>query len=350
MEKVNCDFCGSAFPVVEEKCPICGWARNRNEKRTNSDSSWEDEFDFLNEEEYSERKNKSVFDYDKVNANDEDEPAMEDGEEEPDSNAVLVVILVVIIALLLIATGFVFFRYFLPNITDKEETTLPATQSTIAETEESTVPTIPCRMLAMTSELPKLNREGQPWLLHITVTPENTTDDLIYISEDENVATVSEDGKIIAVGEGETIIKIICGEQIIKCPVIVDYDMVIEEVLPDSIPAMGVEEGATADATDSTQPPEQTQETKEPVQEETTPVAVVLKLKESDISLSKVRGITYELTMDCDLAADQVDWITLDSNVLLVKNGIITVMGPGTTKVVAKYNGQTVECIVRCVF
>ena len=372
MGKVNCDFCGTAFSDSAEKCPLCGFARNVSVKAAEESLLLDDEFGFLRETEIPRRKNRPIFDYDEVNPDEEvDSDENEDDEEydsiddeeddeEPRSNILLIVILVIVIALLLLASGFVFFRYFLPNVMGTEETTLATTEETPALSEESTIPTVPCQMLALTSEAAELNQAGQPWLLHVTVTPENTTDELVYVSEDESVATVSDDGKIIAVGEGETFIKIICGEQIIKCPVIVDYDMVIDESQEEGVPTMGVEESAdpsepsTSSDDQQTETATQTTEeqgtTSEPVTEDETSGEVVLKLKETDISLSKTRGITYELTLDCDVTADQVEWITMNSNVLLVKDGVITVMGPGTTKVVAKYNGQSVECIVRCVF
>lgn len=360
MEKTNCGFCGASYSVEKGKCPICGYPRSMEKKINQEDISFDEELAFLNEEP-PVKKNKPIFNYDEVNADvDEEEETEEEYEEEVEeeesgANAALIVVLVVIITLLLLATGFVFFRFFLPNIMGTEETTVPTTEEILLETEESTNPTIPCKMLALTSEAPKLNQEGQPWLLHVTVTPEDTTDVLSYISEDEAVVTVSEDGKIIAVGEGETIIKIICGDQAIKCPVVVDYDMVIEESTESVVPSMGVDEteetSAPTEITEETHATEATQATEpETTTEASEPSGSVLKLKETDISLSKVRGITYELTMDCDIPASQVEWITMNSNVLLVKDGVITVLGPGTTKVVAKYNGQTVECIVRCVF
>jgi len=358
MGKVNCDFCGTAFSDADEKCPICGFARNVSGKTLAEDIMLDDEFDFLNEEE--PRKKKPIFDYDQVNTgnddsyDDEEEYDLYDEEDdEPKSNTFVIVFLVIIITLLLLGTGFVFFRFFLPNVKDTEELTLNTTEEILTTSEETTVPTIPCQMIALTSDAAELNQAGQPWLLHVKVTPENTTDVLMYVSEDESIATVTEDGKIIAVGEGETFIKIICGEQTIKCPVLVDYDMIIDETVEEAVPTMGVEEEADPSTPTNAQPEQETegkQETEKEAPEETVPGEIVLKLKESDISLSKVRGITYELTLDCDLAADQVEWITMNSNVLLVKDGVITVMGPGTTKVVANYNGQSVECIVRCVF
>lgn len=366
MGKVNCSFCGTAFSDTERKCPICGFSRKSESMQGNDDILLDDNVDFLNEE-IPQRKNKAIFNYDEVNADDEENDEEDDEEEEytedeedeeTGSNAFLIVFLVIIITLLLLATGFLFVRFFLPNLMGTEETTQMTTEEITASSEDTTLATVPCKMLAMTSDAAKLNKEGQPWLLHVTVTPEDTTDELIFISENESVATVSEDGKIIAVGEGETIIKIVCGNQTIKCPVVVDYDMVIDEPAEDGVPTLGVEDSqnpsAPADAaqqTDATEAGDAATELQTEASTETTaPAEQVLKLKETDISLSKVRGITYELTLDCDIPVDQIEWITMNSNILLVKNGVITVLGPGTTKVVAKYNGQSVECIVRCVF
>ena len=367
MEKVNCGFCGTAFLETAEKCPVCGFPRKIQNASKSADILLDEEFEFLNEEE-PVKKNKPIFDYDEVNADEEEELEKEedygeedeaDEDDEPKSNALVIVLLVILITLLLLATGFVFFRYFLPNIMGTEEPTVAVTEEVLpTETEEATEATIPCKMLALTSGAAELSQEGQPWLLHVTVTPEDTTDELIFVSEDESVATVSDDGKIIAVGEGETIILITCGNQSIKCPVVVDYDMIVEETLEEAVPPMSVDDAE--DVTESAEAAEETEgevpeveadtESGEALEAETVPGEIVLKLKESDISLSKVRGVTYELTLECNLTADQVEWITMNSNIVLVKDGVITVIGPGTTKIVAKYNGQSVECIVRCVF
>ncbi len=364
MEKVNCGFCGTAFWETEEKCPVCGFPRKIQNTSKSADILLDEEFDFLNEEE-PVKKTKAIFDYDEVNADEEEVPEdegdynednEEDEDDEPKSNALVIVLLVILITLLLLATGFVFFRFFLPNVMGTEEPTVSVTEEVLpTQTEETTEATIPCKMLALTSGAAELSQEGQPWLLHVTVTPEDTTDQLTFASEDESVATVSEDGKIIAVGEGETIVHITCGNQSIKCPVVVDYDMIVEETLEEAVPPMSVDD--TEETTESTEETmeeisetEADAETDAPSAEKTNPADIILKLKESDISLSKVRGVTYELTLDCNLTADQVEWITMNSNIVLVRDGVITVMGPGTTKIVAKYNGQSVECIVRCVF
>ena len=117
MGKVNCGFCGTAFSDTEEKCPMCGFARNISKNTTEDDILLDEEFAFLNEEVMPKRKNKQIFNYDEVNAEEDEEQDEEsdeydsydedeEDEDQPRSNTFLVVILVIIITLLLLATGF----------------------------------------------------------------------------------------------------------------------------------------------------------------------------------------------------------------------------------------------------
>ena len=76
---------------------------------------------------------------------------------------------------------------------------------------------------------------------------------------------------------------------------------------------------------------------------------VVLKLKDNDLS-SSVRGVSFELKLDCNLKPEDITWLTLDSSVAIVKNWVVTTIGPGRPKIVAQYNGQQAECIIRCTF
>lgn len=378
MSKVICDICGSTYSETADACPICGCSRNYALDTADEDLLLDEDFDFLRKgnmggksaASYPPRKNKEIFDYDEVNPKedydeeDEDEDEYDydeelDDEEEPRSNTALIVILVVIIALLLMSIGFVLFRYFLPNVLGEEETTVPSIVEEISTSEETTLPTIPCQMLALTSDAAELNAAGQNWLLHVTVTPENTTDELIYVSDDESIATVSENGTITAVGEGETVINIICGAQTIKCPVVVDYDMVIEETEAEGgVPGLDVEEEPqTSDATEvsgtsettETQPEGENQAAEATDATEVTAAPdAVLKINKTDITL-RGWGTTYQLQLEGDIKPEDVEWITMNSAIAIVHDGLVTVLGSGTTSVIGTYGDQTVECIVRCI-
>lgn len=360
MSKVICDICGTAYPAAAKNCPICGSSREYALE------------DILQEEMFTEggpagadvpvsgsrKKNKEIFDFDEVNQDasagraleeddfDDDE---EDDEEESRTNVGLVIVLVVLIALLLLASGFFFIRYLLPNMTGSTVQTEPVATTLQTEPVETTDPGIPCTNLMVDGGKMELAKDGKK-LLNVRVYPENTTDTLFYISGDEAVVTVSEDGTVTAVGEGTTVITIQCGSQTIKCNVTVDYSVTEETVAEGNIPALQVE----GDGED--QEPDETQETEASdasestdAAEETTTGSMELKLKKTDISIfSNYTSITLEL--DCDIKPEDITWFTMDSTVAIVHDGVVTSTGSGLTRIYGEYEGQQVECIVRCMF
>ena len=259
---------------------------------------------------------------------DEEEP---EEEQERGHNVFVVILLTVLIVALLAAAGFVFVRYFLPNMKDNE-VQIPETTAVI----EATVPTvmpettelrIPCEMLILSSGTAELTKEGQYFLMHVQAIPEDTTDKIVYTSANESIATVTEDGRITAVSEGETEIIITCGNINNTCPVVVAYE---EETLPPTEPT--VEETV----------PETTVATEHAVKSD-----VTLKLKQTDIRL----GVYYEyqLLLDCGLEQNEVEWKSEHPHIATVDaNGVIKAVKDGTTSIIAKYGDQEVSCIVRC--
>ena len=342
MSKVICDICGTSHQETADSCPICGYTRILGLDELQEDILEEEMIITRNKggrfaQAAFVKKNKTIFDYDEVNADYEDEDEEEEDEEyeeeefeeAPRSNSALIVILVVVIMLLLAAAGFLFLRFFLPNMLSQEPA--PTTQVTVpveTETEETTEPTVPCRSIALTGGMAELSKEGQFYLLNVKVLPEDTTDVLTYVSEDESIATVTVDGRVTAVAEGETTIYITCGAQQINCPVVVKF---VEETEPP------VEE--TADSTAETD-----------VQEESTEAAktdLELKLKKYDISLTV--GYATQLVLDCDLAVTDVIWSSEHDFIATVdENGLVTAVSYGTTAIIVRYGDQEVQCIVRC--
>ena len=391
MGKVICDICGTAYPDTADSCPICGYSRDLGaEEQTEEDILLDPPVGqdkggrFAADSE--KKKNKEIFDYDEVNAgyedeDEEEEPVYdedEDYEEEPRSNVFLVVILVIVITLLLATTGFIFFRFFLPNMTQPEQTTASTEDSVPTQTTEipTTELSIPCESLVLTGGLDTLTMEGGNWLLHVVVSPSDTTDQLIFVSEDESVVTVDENGKLTAVGEGETYVNILCGEQKIACHIVVDYSLATEPTTePETIPPLtdapeeteeaqavgGTEatgETETAETTEPTKVDENTEATE--ASEETKPEEdtkateatssqlknVTLKLKKTDITLAV--GYSYTIPLDCDLSYEEIEWYVEETFIAKVENGKVTALMAGVTDVVAKYGDQIVECRIRC--
>ena len=245
--------------------------------------------------------------------------------------------------MLLGVAAFIYLRYFLPNM-DKDENV--ATTEVIQEMEttaETAEPTVPCQQMGMLSAaIAELNAEGQQFLLHVKAFPENTTDQIIYTSEDESIATVTEDGKITAVSEGETKIIISCGKVVMDCPVIVKY---VEETVPPTTEETVPEETAA----ETTPAAETTGAEEQAPQSGTNLKNVTLKLKQKDIKL----GVYYyhELVLDCDLKPEEVTWSSEHPHIATVdEKGNVTAIKEGTTSITAKYGDQEVQCIVRCVW
>lgn len=341
MSKIICDICGTTYPETAECCPICGCSREAAADLLGEDLLAKE----IVEEpkgkggRFTPKKKKEIFDFDEVNAppaedddeEDEDDYDEEEEEEEtPRHNTFVVVLLTILIAALLIAAGFIFVRYFLPNMGSEE--TVPAqtvAQVTEAAANATTEPVIPCEYLAMlSSSVAELNAEGQNFLLNVIPKPENTTEKIIYTSGNESIATVTEDGRITAVSEGETTIFISCGTQSMECPVIVKY---VEETVPPTTEAAMVETTA-------------------PVETEASPAVnsnVTLKLKKTDIKLGVY--LQFQLVLDCDLEQDAVEWSSEHPYIASVdEKGVVTAVKSGTTAITAKYGDQAVQCIVRC--
>ena len=248
MSKIICDICGTSYPETSECCPICGSTQDLSEDMLGEDLL--DESSVTRSNMYTAKK-KEIFDYDEVNAEseeedyddeeyDEEDYDEEEEEDAPRHNTVLVVLLTILIAGLLVVAGFVFVRYFLPNMGGEKEASVQTTAAVEELPEATTEPTIPCETLIISSgNVAELNEEGQHFLLHVKPMPENTTDKIIYTSADESIATVTEDGRITAVSEGETKIYISCGMVSMECPVVIRY---VEETVPPTTEEMVTEE------------------------------------------------------------------------------------------------------------
>ena len=350
MSKIICDICGTTYQDTADCCPICGCSRDTAGELLAETASEEILEDTVTKAGKFAPKKREIFDFDEVNADpaeeeededDEDEDYDEEEEEEEvkGHNTFVVILLTILIVGLLTAAGFIFVRYFLPNM-QKDEVPVSTTVATQAAETVPQETSIPCEQLSMSNiSVAELNEIGQQFLLHIQVQPENTTDKIIFTSADESIATVTEDGRITAVSEGETKIFISCGKVSNECPVIVKF---VEETVPPTTEAPVIEE--TAPATVQT----------EPIVAETTAPAtnapssdVKLKLKKTDIRLGVYLQFTLEL--DCALEQNQVEWTSEHPHIAKVdENGVVTAVKSGTTAIIAKYGDQEVQCIVRC--
>lgn len=366
MSKIICDICGTSYPDTADQCPICGYSREMNGDNILGNPEPQTEptetVETVSEEPKVKAapvpvKNRSKIveeedDFDEDEDDDEyDDDEDDDDEDEPRSNTALVVILVILIVALLAVTGFIFVKYFLPNMggNDAEPSTTAGTVASTAAA-ETTAPRIACTRLTMTSEgNVVLEQEGANWLINVAASPEDTTDKILYASSDESVVTVNEAGKLTAVGQGEAVITVTCGEQLLQCNVTCFF---IEETTePDTTTAPEVfEDETTAPSEPEAETTAPVEETTAPTEEETKPESdeVTLTLNKKDISFGVVPAY-YTLEIEEDIDPADVKWSSSNGSIVIVHDGKLQIVGYGTAKVYAEYKGVKAECIIRVV-
>ena len=259
MSKVICEICGTSYPETAEQCPICGYTRELSAALAEEIQTGEvpapqaaapvkgGKFSASN----VRKRNKSTppYEVESPQEPEEDSESFEYDEQPRESSAVLVVLLVVVIAALLAVTGYIGFKYVLPNVLPEETSVPTVTTEATTVPEETEAPTIPCTNLVLTSGgTVELEKEGQYWLLNVVILPVDSTDVLSYESSDESVATVNSEGRVTAVATGEAVITIRCGEQALECRIICSIP---EET---TVPETTEEIDETGDGEESTEP------------------------------------------------------------------------------------------------
>ena len=287
MSKIICDVCGSRYPDTAAQCPICGCINNKaanapeesrepavkadlpertptpggrfskaNVSKRNQGKVFQEELDVRAKPAAKREKPQAVPQY-----TEEYDPEDEFEEESGKKRGGFVnVLLVIVIIALLGVCAYIFVQFFMPSFFGSDPIIGP-TEPTVAVTEAPTEapaptlpPVIPCEKLVLDETTVTLLEAGQVHQLKIQVQPENSTDGLIYISSNEEVATVNEKGEVTAVGEGSVVITVFCGAQQLECNVICNFSGV-----PVTEPNNEQAEGETTAATEA---PAQTGEKK----------------------------------------------------------------------------------------
>ena len=252
MSKIICEVCGTRYPDTAEQCPICGYIKENPENEPEQEVQEEvleiperprvpgGRFSkknvrkrLKNQAAYAEEEERT-----RAVAKEEYETQEDDEEEEEEESAgkgstILNVLLVLVIIALLAVSALIFVKYFMPDFLDQtpatepthvEQTDAPTELPTETISEEITeAPTVPCEELVLDDSSVILREAGAMHLLNVQILPEGTTDEIMYISSNEEVATVNEEGRITAVAEGTVVITVVCGEQQLECSVVCNF-------------------------------------------------------------------------------------------------------------------------------
>ncbi len=313
MSKIICNICGTSYAETATRCPICGCVRPGdvqavNDKR-NQDGKSTGGYTYVKGGRFSKSNVKKRA---KTRAAGASAPVSVPENEDEKSNIGLVITAVVLLLAIIGAVIYIALRFFGPlsnPIPDHTDST-----GGIHNTEGED---IPCVGIIVNTDSVVFEQIGDGRLLSVSVEPKNTTDKVVFRSEDETVATVSSAGMITAVGNGTTKIVITCGDLTKECTVTCQFAE------------------------------ESTGEETEPTTEETVPQEV-LRLNRMDITFS-AKGDSWVL-YGGDIDTSKITWSSDDTAIATFEDGKVVAVGGGVTTVYAEYEDQKVSCIIRCNF
>ena len=346
MSKIICDVCGTTYPETASQCPICGCAKSADARtvtgdKVSAEGAAASSYQFVKGGRFSKRNVNKRNRQNLARQEKQPEP-VDDQDEEEGSNKGLIVVLLLLLAAIIAVVIYIAIRFFGPGTDDPgkvpggvtdptpgtstaaptDPTDAPTTEPTEAPTTEPTTepteePTYPCTGLSLKKTEILLEEPGSTAAIMLSVSPVNTTDPVVYASDNEAVATVDENGVVTAVAEGTARITVTCGNFEVYCDVEV---------------ASATSEPTTEPTDPPTEPPTEPQKQ--------------LKLNRSDFSLFSA-GEKWDLYSG-SAPKNQITWTSSNENVATVDNGVVTAVGPGSATIYAEYNGEKASCIVYC--
>ncbi len=277
---IVCEFCGTTYDPQDGCCPIC------QGQPTGTDNYMGDHFDY-------------------------DERPLED-EELPERKPIggKIAALLALLALLACFTGYILYSFeLLPFL---------KTETPVKEPE-----LVPCTALAIDVTELNLTEPGQSVQLHTSVLPTDSTDRVIFSSDQPAIISVTQEGIVTAKAEGSGNITVLCGEYMAFCSVTCSFSK--PEPAPEPEPEVKPEpEPAPAD----------TQK---------------LEISETDISFFAASESTT-LTLSGGDGSAPV-WESSDPKIASVdENGHVEALSKGNATITATVGSEKVSCTVRCQF
>lgn len=341
MNKVICDVCGTDYPEAEPRCPICDCVRTDG-GQTSAGNTEEGTYTYVRGGRFSKSNvkkrlkakqlqeedlmQKKVSALDEVENSDDSEDEQFDEEElEAVSNRGLIIVMILLLVAIIAVGSYLVVEVFKkPDDRDYTKSTTSSTTTKPTDDGDSDVVEKPCTGVMAPEEAVSLTEVGQTLNLmdSIDVLPADTTDKVEFASGDETVATVDDKGVVTAVGAGQTMIYIRCGEVEVEMEIICAFET----------------ENPGEDEPGTDEPGTDDPGTDEPV------VVIKLKLRYSDVTLDGVFPSLQLYKGDINVA--DITWTSSKESVATVKDGLVTAVSLGSTKITAEYQGQTVTCMV----
>lgn len=332
MSKIICDVCGTVFPETAAQCPICGCAKSptaqavpQEDAQPNGENAGG--YTYVKGGRFSKnnvRRSAAGVTPERQSAPQRQTPRERVRKEQPESSnkGLIAVVAILLVAIIVVAVyiGVTVFLSDLGGKPDNDGTQAPASSETGPAGGEETVPCTEIKLSALTVEF---QNETEKLLMAPEVLPADTTDKILFSSENPAVATVDQNGLILPVGHGQTVITVTCGNVSAQCVVICSFG----------------EPEPTEPPTDAVP---------------TAPAGFTLTLDtykgSGEITISEY-GASHQLFKDKDgVKASDILWTSSDPSIATVENGKVTAMSPGKCTITAQIGNQIAECLVRCSF
>ena len=190
---------------------------------------------------------------------------------------------------------------------NEEDYTPPKQEETQVEQPAATVA---CTALTLSTNTVTFEEAEQFYGITYTREPADCTEEVVFSSDNESIATFNQQGKIVAVNAGSAVITAKCGTQTASCLVTCDFKII--------------------------ETPEQTGDEE-------------LSLNNVDMTFFSP-GEQFSLQVKGAPEDADITYTSADPSVATVSDkGLITAMGSGTTTVTVSVGGRDpLECIVRC--
>jgi len=335
MSKIICDVCGTSYPDTATQCPICGCVRSADvEAVITGDEAAETvvgssytyvkggRFSKANVKKRNSGKPVATAAAPKTapKAAPKSAPApaptpvrtaapakASSAASGQKSNLGLIIVIIVLLLAIVAVLSYIAIRFVLPGIIGDDAGSNISEYVPVPDNEsnEGTAPVDPdisCTGIVLSDAEVYFTTVGDTYTLTVTAEPANTTDEILFASDDDSIATVDENGKITAVAEGETIVTVTCGAQTELCNVVCE---------------LSTETGDSE-----------------------------LVLDAETYTLTK-KGETWTCYTG-QIAVEEITWSSDDEAVATVANGVVTAVGAGTTTIRAQYNETQVTCEIVC--
>lgn len=315
MSKIICDVCGTSYAETASQCPICGCVRAVDPKviRTEPEQSISPRPGYtpvkggrFSKANVRKRNNARKAELSSQEPEIADEEQEIDEKKQTDKGLLIAVIVLLLSIAAVVCYILVRFLGVGGGANDgKKPNSTPVTPTTTIQVNDE----VACQDITVGQSEFTLTEAGAVVMIEATVTPVETTQELIFASSDETVATVDEEGMITAVGAGQAVITVKCGNVEKTCTVVCDFSAM--------------------------------QPTDDPVDD-----GPKFELNVTEFTFFE-KGESCTL-YEGEISAEDITWKSGDEKVATVTDGKVVAVSSGQTVITAQYNGKTLECVIYC--